>query len=636
MFFDDRLLIKNEILKKVYLEIPGARAEAHEKSIKEAKSIGKTKSGKKIYDYWAHPEHESFSHKDHQDAAYLHMKLSDNYHKKGYEISNHYKNGNKRKNPQLVVSNQQAANAYRYHKAQADVHVRSWFEKTPSIKKSEKPPKATMGPPQSWFHTMKMKVQQDMPHLKETEAIRHVREHWQGLDDKTKQGIHNTHKSDDVKKSEWHELKEHHDSARNKEKGKPIGNNTRVVRDGDDYAVKLHRTNVVTAHKNGDRTLDSGGWKTRTTKDRMNTHLPHGVHVGSHKGEWHVHDKHGNKHKYEDGMRIDHHGTPVKRREKETGHEGLRGLGGLNKGAEMSPRGTSTKQKKPDKPKAKKPVDCSSDKNKASHWACREGKKAKPVKKNALAELQELKKGIMGGSMEKKDEKPPKAQGWKYSEWQSKPATPKQKKLQEIKQWAQEQSEGKAKNLGKEDKDSKRYSAEVRGTPYDPKWTPGGADKKPIGRDPKQMRAQRGVDPGKYPDAPKATQPSMTAQEAVQRVVGRESSQAKKSEPLEILQEFRKSNTPKKPVEVLEDFRKSEQSKNIEHPSHPEHKEVAKKAAKHGYHGLFALVPHDVANEHIDNARKTGDSHGLLMGMMLKQNRNAWDTAMKEHKGKKK
>jgi hypothetical protein len=319
------------------------------------------------------------------------------------------------------------------------------------LAKAEKPPKAKMGMPHTWFHAMKMKTQKEMPHLKETEAIDHVRNQWHGLDEKTQQGIKNTHKSDDVKKTTHEELKDLHGTARNKERGKKISNNTYAVRGHEegDYAVKLHQTHVVTAHPNGDYTLHSGGWKTPTTKDRMNSHLPDGTGVYSHKGEWHVHDAHGEKHPFKDGMRVNEHGTPVERRGKVEGHEGLRGIFPAHKS-------------------------------------------------EALESLQKMKKSMGDAAMEK------------------------------------------------ESKDSKRYGAEVAGTPYSPGWTPGGPDKKPIGgRDPKQVKGQKKLNPAAYPDkAPKATQPSMTAQQAAQRVVSRDAGQAKKSCPLERLTEIRKSVAP--------------------------------------------------------------------------------------------
>lgn len=67
-----------------------------------------------------------------------------------------------------------------------------------------------------------------------------------------------------------------------------LGNNTYLVRDDDDLSVRLHETNVVTYHADGSITLRTGGWFSRTTKDRMNTHLPSDLSVQSKKGDWFV------------------------------------------------------------------------------------------------------------------------------------------------------------------------------------------------------------------------------------------------------------------------------------------------------------------------------------------------------------
>lgn len=46
---------------------------------------------------------------------------------------------------------------------------------------------------------------------------------------------------------------------------------TKVIRlSKDEIALVYHKTNVVTWNKNGDVTLDSGGYDTSTTKSRMN------------------------------------------------------------------------------------------------------------------------------------------------------------------------------------------------------------------------------------------------------------------------------------------------------------------------------------------------------------------------------
>lgn len=40
------------------------------------------------------------------------------------------------------------------------------------------------------------------------------------------------------------------------------------------YSVRLHDTDIVRFHANGDVTLSTGGWKTRTTRDRMRAFFP--------------------------------------------------------------------------------------------------------------------------------------------------------------------------------------------------------------------------------------------------------------------------------------------------------------------------------------------------------------------------
>lgn len=51
-----------------------------------------------------------------------------------------------------------------------------------------------------------------------------------------------------------------------------LGNNTYLERIAAGYAIsiRLHQTHVVTFHPNGSITLNSGGWRTVTTKRRMN------------------------------------------------------------------------------------------------------------------------------------------------------------------------------------------------------------------------------------------------------------------------------------------------------------------------------------------------------------------------------
>lgn len=92
--------------------------------------------------------------------------------------------------------------------------------------------------------------------------------------------------------------------ARNPENGTTLGNNTRLYKRGKSFAIRLHNTDVVTIHADGTYTLSSGGWQTRTTKDRINLYTL--AMVRSIKGIWYVKDT-----EFKDGMRIDQIGYPI-------------------------------------------------------------------------------------------------------------------------------------------------------------------------------------------------------------------------------------------------------------------------------------------------------------------------------------
>lgn len=72
--------------------------------------------------------------------------------------------------------------------------------------------------------------------------------------------------------------------------GRKLANNTYLERrDGDTIAVRLHETDVVTFRPNGDTVLNSGGWRTLTTKDRINEFgMPTGQVLLQTKGVWHL------------------------------------------------------------------------------------------------------------------------------------------------------------------------------------------------------------------------------------------------------------------------------------------------------------------------------------------------------------
>lgn len=93
--------------------------------------------------------------------------------------------------------------------------------------------------------------------------------------------------------------------AKNRANGKPIAHNTRLFdRDNEAVGLRLHYTEVVTFHKDDSITLNSGGWRTITTKDRMN----YAVSVWQKDWKWFV-EWHGRQYDFADGMRLFPNGT---------------------------------------------------------------------------------------------------------------------------------------------------------------------------------------------------------------------------------------------------------------------------------------------------------------------------------------
>jgi hypothetical protein len=80
------------------------------------------------------------------------------------------------------------------------------------------------------------------------------------------------------------------EAALGTKKSKKVDNNTHLERlTENSIGVKLHSTHVVVYFKNGTTVLNSGGYKTVTTKDRMNKFSS--AQVYQTKGEWFVNDK---------------------------------------------------------------------------------------------------------------------------------------------------------------------------------------------------------------------------------------------------------------------------------------------------------------------------------------------------------
>lgn len=69
-------------------------------------------------------------------------------------------------------------------------------------------------------------------------------------------------------------------------KSKKLANNTYCIRNEDSIGIRLHQTNVITYFPNGRVVLNSGGYKTATTKDRINQFSP--FRINQDKGIWYV------------------------------------------------------------------------------------------------------------------------------------------------------------------------------------------------------------------------------------------------------------------------------------------------------------------------------------------------------------
>ena len=76
-------------------------------------------------------------------------------------------------------------------------------------------------------------------------------------------------------------------AGKNNRKSRKLENNTRgyIEYDGS-VSIELHSTKVVVLYPNGLVKLQTGGWQTVTTKDRINQYSPYKVYQRNH--EWYV------------------------------------------------------------------------------------------------------------------------------------------------------------------------------------------------------------------------------------------------------------------------------------------------------------------------------------------------------------
>jgi hypothetical protein len=88
---------------------------------------------------------------------------------------------------------------------------------------------------------------------------------------------------------------------------RPVGNNTRLTRRDDGWIqVKYHGSPVVTFVPGKDQTviLDSCGWKTFTTKERLNAFCPDNYHVWQEKSVWYLFHHGDRSYTFADGITI--------------------------------------------------------------------------------------------------------------------------------------------------------------------------------------------------------------------------------------------------------------------------------------------------------------------------------------------
>jgi len=73
------------------------------------------------------------------------------------------------------------------------------------------------------------------------------------------------------------------------------------------YIIRFHQTNIVNKKPNGNIVLNTDGWRTLTTKERINWFLPHGIHLYQENFKWflYIETDNGNKiQPFYDGIEI--------------------------------------------------------------------------------------------------------------------------------------------------------------------------------------------------------------------------------------------------------------------------------------------------------------------------------------------
>lgn len=90
-----------------------------------------------------------------------------------------------------------------------------------------------------------------------------------------------------------------------KRESKKLCNNTYLHRHEDGtISVRLHDTDIIVIHEDDSYDLFTGGWRTNTTKDRLNAYAP--IHLSARNGIWYFEDGAI----FEEGIIVDKYGLP--------------------------------------------------------------------------------------------------------------------------------------------------------------------------------------------------------------------------------------------------------------------------------------------------------------------------------------
>ena len=112
-----------------------------------------------------------------------------------------------------------------------------------------------------------------------------------------------------MKYDDWNELLRRANGGRGMDR-KKVANNTWVVQptSGDIY-VRLHGTDILRYYADGRIEVNTGGWNTTTTLQRINAYLPDGIRVGTVSGEPFIYVNGEQFHMHRNGATISADGT---------------------------------------------------------------------------------------------------------------------------------------------------------------------------------------------------------------------------------------------------------------------------------------------------------------------------------------